>query len=179
MSWVEPRAVESCGGLSVSQKVNAVRETWLAALLRIDAETMLDHYNLQRFIDAQRGDYERALSEIRSGQKRSHWMWYIFPQLAGLGESQLARLYAVSSLDEARAYLSHPVFGHRLRACVAALQDLTATTAVAVFGHVDEMKLRSSLTLFAEASAEPLFSAALQRWCAGKPDERTLSLLER
>lgn len=135
-------------------------------------------HGLQRFVDAQGSDFERALTEIRSGRKRSHWMWYIFPQLEGLGRSEMAQRYAIKSLEEARAYLDHPILGDRLRTVVAALQDLTGTTAAAIFGEVDAMKLRSSLTLFAEASEEPLFSAALQRWFAGKADERTLVLLK-
>jgi uncharacterized protein (DUF1810 family) len=104
-------------------------------------------------------------------------MWFILPQLAGLGRSEMARRFAIRDLDEARAYLAHPVLGQRLRLIIAALQDLTGTTAPAVFGEVDATKLRSSLTLFAEASGEPIFSAALQRWFGGKPDERTLSIL--
>jgi uncharacterized protein (DUF1810 family) len=104
-------------------------------------------------------------------------MWYVFPQIAGLGTSPLARFYAISSLDEAQAYLPHPLLGRRLRACVEALQDLTGTTAEAVFGVVDATKLRSSLTLFIAAGGGPVFGAALQRWFGGEADEATLRLL--
>jgi uncharacterized protein (DUF1810 family) len=134
-------------------------------------------FNLQRFLDAQERAYDNALGEIRAGKKRSHWMWFIFPQISGLGRSDMARHYAITSLDEARAYLDHPVLGERLRTCVAALQDLGPTTAEAVFGGIDAVKLRSSLTLFAQASEDPAFAAALDRWFAGQKDEATLALL--
>ena len=123
--------------------------------------------------------YQKALTEIRRGSKRSHWMWYVFPQIAGLGHSATAQRYAIASLDEARAYLAHPLLGSRLRECVAALQDLTGTTADAVFGPVDALKLRSSLTLFHAVANDPPFGAALDRWCGGKADGRTLALLDR
>jgi uncharacterized protein (DUF1810 family) len=138
---------------------------------------MEDCFDLQRFVDAQASSYEGALAEIRRGMKRSHWMWYIFPQIAGLGESAMSRRYAIASLDEARAYLDHPLLGARLKACVAALQDLTGTTAERVFGGIDAVKLRSSLTLFEAAGGDRLFTAALDRWFDGKRDERTLALL--
>lgn len=139
---------------------------------------MSDPHLLQRFVDAQASNYETAISEIRRGAKRSHWMWYVFPQFAGLGSSPMARRYAIQSMDEARAYLAHPILGPRYRDCVAALQDLTGTTAKAVFGTVDAMKLRSSFTLFAEASSTALFEAAIDRWFAGEKDEATLDLLD-
>lgn len=138
---------------------------------------MIDPFDLDRFAAAQAGSFETALAEIRRGRKRSHWMWYIFPQIAGLGHSPMAERYAIRSLDEARAYLAHPVLGQRLRSCVAALQDLTGTTAQAVFGGIDALKLRSSLTLFAETSDTPLFTAALDRWFDGEKDDATLKLL--
>ena len=137
---------------------------------------MNDPYDLARFVAAQADTYETALGELVRGRKRSHWMWYTFPQLRGLGHSAMAQRYGISSLDEARAYLAHPLLGPRLRACVAALQDHVGLTAIAVFGEVDAMKLRSSLTLFAQAGGEPLFRAALTRWCGG-PDPATLRLL--
>lgn len=140
---------------------------------------MTDPYDLDRFVAAQAGSYQTALGEIRRGAKRSHWMWYIFPQIAGLGQSEMARRYALRSIDEAKAYLAHPVLGARLRECVAALQDLTGVTAAAVFGDIDVMKLRSSLTLFAEAGAGPLFTAALDRWFDGEADGATLQILDR
>jgi uncharacterized protein (DUF1810 family) len=133
-------------------------------------------FDLRRFIDAQAGIYPAALAEIRRGAKRSHWMWFIFPQLAGLGRSDMARRYAIASLEEARAYLAHPLLGARLRECVEALQDLSGVTAEAVFGGIDAVKLRSSLTLFAAASDGGIFAAALDRWF-GEPDPATLQLL--
>ena len=138
---------------------------------------MNDPHNFDRFLEAQAGSYATAVNEIRRGMKRGHWMWFIFPQLAGLGRSATAQHYAIRSLNEARSYLSHPVLGTRLRACVASLQDLDGLTAQTVFGEVDAIKLRSSLTLFIEAGAGPLFVAALERWFAGKKDAATLALL--
>jgi uncharacterized protein (DUF1810 family) len=132
--------------------------------------------NLDRFVSAQADAYEIALVEIGGGAKRSHWMWFIFPQLAGLGSSEMARRYAIGSVEEARAYLAHPVLGGRLRACVVALQGLSDTTAERVFGAVDALKLRSSLTLFEAAGGGALFSEALERWF-GERDPRTLALL--
>lgn len=138
-----------------------------------------DPFDLGRFVTAQQGRYEAALAELRHGQKRSHWMWFIFPQLAGLGHSVMAERYAIGSLDEARAYLDHPLLGDRLRTCVQALQDLASTSAEAVVGEVDALKLRSSLTLFALAGGGQLFDAALDRWFDGGRDEATLELLRR
>jgi uncharacterized protein (DUF1810 family) len=137
---------------------------------------MSGDYDLARFVDAQEGIYPTALAEIRRGAKRSHWMWFVFPQIAGLGRSPTAQRYAIGSIDEARAYFAHPVLGARLCECVAALQDLPPTSAEAVFGPVDALKLRSSLTLFAEASGELMFEAAIKRWF-GSPDGATLKLL--
>ena len=139
---------------------------------------MSDPFDLQRFVTAQADVHSTALAEIRGGAKRGHWMWFIFPQIAGLGRSAIAQLYAIASLDEARAYLAHPVLGPRYRECVAALQDLTGATAEAVFGGIDAIKLRSSLTLFAETGDERLILAALERWC-GSRDPATLELLRR
>jgi uncharacterized protein (DUF1810 family) len=136
-----------------------------------------DPFDLDRFLTAQAGSYETAFSEIRRGAKRSHWMWFIFPQLAGLGRSEMARHYAIRSLEEARAYLDHPVLGARLRECVGALQDLTGLDAVDVFGEIDAMKLRSSLTLFGRVGDGVLFAAALDRWFDGQADPTTLNLL--
>ncbi|ATE65575.1 DUF1810 domain-containing protein [Rhizorhabdus dicambivorans] len=138
---------------------------------------MIDPFDLDRFVVAQEASHEGALAEIRRGRKRSHWMWFIFPQLAGLGRSPTAQHYAIRSLEEARGYLAHPVLGARLRSCVEALQDLEQGTADGVFGEVDAMKLRSSLTLFEAASGERLFAAALERWFDGCRDAATLRLL--
>jgi uncharacterized protein (DUF1810 family) len=136
-------------------------------------------YDLDRFVLAQNDHYQSAFAELRRGTKRTHWMWFIFPQIEGLGQSEMARRYAIRSLDEARAYLGHPLLGPRFRECVAALQDLTGITAEQVFGPVDAVKLRSSLTLFLAASGEPLLQAALERWFGGDTDAATLALLDR
>jgi uncharacterized protein (DUF1810 family) len=137
-----------------------------------------DPFNLARFVTAQTKTFDEALAEIRLGAKHSHWMWFIFPQIAGLGQSPMARTYAIGSIDEAQAYLAHPLLGARLRDCIAALQDLVGLDAEAVFGGIDAIKLRSSLTLFAEAGGGPLFAAALACWTDG-PDPATLRLLVR
>ena len=123
-----------------------------------------DAFDLARFVRAQAGIYEQTLAEIRSGRKRSHWMWFILPQFAGLGHSPMAQRYAIGSIAEARAYLADPVLGTRYRECVASLQALPATTAERVFGGIDAIKLKSSLTLFDEAGQEPLCSGAIGRW---------------
>jgi uncharacterized protein (DUF1810 family) len=137
-----------------------------------------DPYNLQRFVDAQDGIYEGALAELCSGSKRSHWMWFIFPQLAGLGRSPTAQFYALSSLDEARAYLEHPLLGLRLRECVQALLPLAARrSAEQILGPVDTLKLKSSLTLFDRVEPDGLFAACLAAFFTRERDERTLALL--
>jgi len=138
-----------------------------------------DGYDLDRFVEAQTPVYSAALAEIRRGAKRSHWMWFIFPQLDGLGRSETAKFFGIRSLEEARAYLAHPLLGPRLRECVGALQDITDTgiSADILFGATDAIKLRSSLTLFIEAGAGPLFVAALERWAGGVADPETLRLL--
>lgn len=138
---------------------------------------MSDPYDLDRFVEAQERIYASALAEIRRGAKRSHWMWFVFPQLEGLGSSPTAIRYSIRSLDEARAYLAHPLLGPRYRECVEALQQLGPISADQVFGTVDAMKLRSSLTLFAEASSLPLFDAALSRWFKSEKDIETLRRL--
>jgi uncharacterized protein (DUF1810 family) len=141
---------------------------------------MADPFDLQRFVGAQARNYADAIAELRRGRKTSHWMWYVFPQIAGLGSSAMAQTYAIGSLDEARAYLAHPVLGPRLRECVAAVQAVEGRSAHAILGSPDDMKLRSSLTLFAAAAPdEPLFRDALARYFAGAPDPRTLEKLGR
>ena len=122
---------------------------------------MPDANSLDRFVEAQTLTYGSALAEIRRGAKRSHWMWYIFPQIAGLGRSSTAKHFAIRSADEARDYLDHPVLGPRYIECVTALQDLPVSDPVAVFGETDAMKLRSSLTLFERVRPSPLLAAAL------------------
>ncbi|SDE71082.1 Uncharacterized protein, DUF1810 family [Blastococcus fimeti] len=139
---------------------------------------MSDPFDLQRFVDAQRDSYDTALAELRAGAKRSHWMWFVFPQVAGLGRSATARHFAISGPDEARAYLAHPVLGPRLRECARALVELDGSDPVTVLGPVDAQKLRSSMTLFAHADpAEPVFRAVLDRYFGGREDEATTSRL--
>ena len=138
-----------------------------------------DHYNLQRFVDAQAGIYEQALSELRAGQKQSHWMWFIFPQIKGLGSSPTAQRYAIQSLAEARAYLDHPLLGARLRECATAVLAIEGRGPVAIFGYPDNLKLHSSLTLFAEASkGEQLFRDCLDKYFSGELDLYTLGALQ-
>ncbi|HVK10948.1 MAG TPA: DUF1810 domain-containing protein [Gemmataceae bacterium] len=137
-----------------------------------------DPFDLNRFVTAQADDYDQAIAEIRAGRKRSHWMWYVFPQLDGLGSSPTARFYAIKSRAEARAYLDHPVLGPRLRECAAAAAAVEGRTATEVFGSPDDLKLRSSATLFAAVSPPgSVFERVLARYYDGRPDERTLGLL--
>jgi len=139
-----------------------------------------DPYNLGRFLSAQARDYGNALAELQAGEKRSHWMWYVFPQLRGLGHSDKAQFYGIASLNEARAYLADPILGSRLRECVVALLNLGGSDAEQVLGDVDAQKLRSSLTLFRLAFPdEPVFAHALNRYFHGHLDPQTISLLER
>ena len=137
---------------------------------------MTQDATLARFLEAQAKIYDTALAEIRAGAKRSHWMWFVFPQLRGLGHSPTAHYYGIASLAEARAYLDHPVLGPRYLECVTALQALGGSDPVSVFGSVDAMKLRSSLTLF-DAAGGPLLDDALERWFDGERDSTTLRLL--
>jgi uncharacterized protein (DUF1810 family) len=142
---------------------------------------MQDPHRLQRFVDAQDDDgtYESALRELRDGRKRSHWMWFIFSQIAGLGQSPTSRRYAISSLEEARAYVAHPVLGPRLEECVRALLARTGASARDIFGGIDAMKLRSSMTLFHRADPDnALYTEVLDRYFGGEPDEATDRLLD-
>jgi uncharacterized protein (DUF1810 family) len=139
-----------------------------------------DPYDLARFVEAQDADgtYSRALRELREGRKRSHWMWFVFPQIAGLGQSQISRRYAIASLEEASEYLRHPVLGPRLLACVGALVHLEGRSAEQVFGSIDAQKLRSSMTLFLRADpAEQAFQHVLDRYFGGLPDTATDRLI--
>ena len=141
---------------------------------------MQDSHRLQRFVDAQDDDgtYESALRELSDGRKRSHWMWFIFPQLAGLGQSPTSRRYAISSLEEARAYVEHPVLGPRLEECARALLQRTGGSARDIFGGIDAMKLRSSMTLFHRADPDnALYGEVLDRYFGGEPDSATDRLL--
>jgi uncharacterized protein (DUF1810 family) len=135
-----------------------------------------DPYDLARFVAAQDagGTYDRAVAELRAGRKATHWMWFVFPQIAGLGYSPAARAYAISSLDEARAYLAHPVLGPRLVGCAAILTGVPGRTAEQILGEVDALKLCSSMTLFMRAApGEPAFRRVLDRYFGGVPDPAT------
>jgi uncharacterized protein (DUF1810 family) len=133
--------------------------------------------DLSRFVSAQAAVYPEALAELKEGRKRTHWMWFVFPQIAGLGVSPTARRYAIRSLDEARAYLAHPVLGPRLEECARAVLGVDGKTAEDIFGYPDDLKLRSSMTLFARAANDPgVFQAVLDRYYDG-PDPKTLDLL--
>jgi uncharacterized protein (DUF1810 family) len=143
-----------------------------------DANDPGDPHNLSRFVQAQEDDYGQALSEIRSGRKRSHWMWYIFPQFEGLGFSSTSRFYSIKSVAEAEAYLSHPVLGPRLRECAEAALGVQGRTALELFGSPDDMKLRSCATLFARVSPPgSVFDQLLDKYFQGGRDDRTLRLL--
>jgi uncharacterized protein (DUF1810 family) len=136
-------------------------------------------HDLQRFLSAQDGGgaYDRALAELRAGRKTSHWMWFVFPQIAGLGQSEMSRTYAVASPGEARAYLAHQVLGPRLVECAEALLQHKDKSAPEILGEIDAVKLRSSMTLFAHVAPEqPLFQRVLDRYFNGEADERTISL---
>lgn len=137
-----------------------------------------DPHNLQRFLDAQSFIYGRALAELKRGRKESHWMWFVFPQVAGLGMSERSVRYGIRSLDEAAAYAAHPLLGARLRDCTATMLAVEARTAYEILGSPDDMKFQSSMTLFEKAvPSEPLFAAALEKYFAGTPDQQTLQLL--
>jgi uncharacterized protein (DUF1810 family) len=135
-------------------------------------------FDLERFIEAQQSVYQQALAEFRAGDKRSHWSWFIFPQITGLGSSATSVRYAIQSLAEAQAYLAHPVLGPRLRECVATMNKHSGLSASRILGKIDAQKFRSCLTLFAQAdTSEPLFAEALNKYFAGKPDDATLTIL--
>ncbi|WP_433040087.1 DUF1810 domain-containing protein [Dactylosporangium sp. CS-033363] len=139
---------------------------------------MEDPYQLSRFVEAQEHSYDDALAELKDGNKRSHWMWFVFPQIQGLGHSSMAQRYAIGTLDEARAYLQHPVLGPRLLECTDALLGDGTHTAVGIFGETDAMKLRSSMTLFAHADpAENRFARVLDRYYSGAEDAETVRRL--
>lgn len=139
-----------------------------------------DPYNLQRFVEAQIHRYEQVCKELKAGYKCSHWMWFIFPQCKGLGHSPTANLYAIDSRQEAEAYLAHPVLGPRLRECTRLVNGVEGRTVEQIFGYPDDLKFRSSMTLFANATADnAVFVKALEKYFDGKPDQRTLDLLNR
>ncbi|MDE1176935.1 MAG: DUF1810 domain-containing protein [Edaphobacter sp.] len=137
-----------------------------------------NQYDLERFVRAQAGVYDRALAELRAGEKRSHWMWFVFPQIKGLGMSEMSVRFAIYSLDEAKAYLAHPVLGARLIECVEAVLAVRGKTADEIFGYPDDLKFRSSLTLFAKASGDgSVFERALDQYFDGAMDDATLRQL--
>jgi uncharacterized protein (DUF1810 family) len=138
-----------------------------------------DPFDLQRFVDAQKGVFDRVLRELRSGRKRTHWMWFIFPQIQGLGHSATTWIYSIKSAEEARHYLNHPTLGPRLRECAEALLELNTGSASDVLGYPDNLKLRSSMTLFAQVAevTDTVFRRVLEQYFDGEPDPRTLEIL--
>ncbi len=139
-----------------------------------------DQFHLSRFVEAQAKDYSVALAELRAGRKHTHWIWYVLPQLRGLGSSSMATYYGIGSLQEAEAYLAHPVLGQRLRECVAAMNGLEGLSAVQVLGPIDAAKFRSCVTLFNVVDPkDPDFGEALKKYFANIPDEATLALVRR
>jgi uncharacterized protein (DUF1810 family) len=139
---------------------------------------MVDPFNLQRFLDAQASVYEQVRQELKIGRKESHWMWFIFPQIAGLGQSPMSIRFAIASLDEAKAYLAHSVLGARLRECARLTLDVEGKIARDIFGSIDALKFRSSTTLFARAAPEDeAFQRCLDKYFAGAPDPATLARL--
>ena len=153
---------------------------WLfpTMLLQGKMPAMSDPFKLQRFVDAQSGVIDRVYCELREGRKRSHWMWFVFPQISGLGSSTTAQKFAISSLAEAEAYLDHSVLGPRLRTCTALVNAIEGRSIVQIFGYPDHLKFHSSVTLFARAVPdEPVFQAALDKFFGGKLNELTLGRL--
>jgi uncharacterized protein (DUF1810 family) len=140
---------------------------------------MTDRFDLQRFVDAQAPVYPRVLAELRQGRKQSHWMWFIFPQIAGLGHSPMAQRFAIASRAEALAYLGHGVLGSRLRECTALVNAVEGRTINEILGSPDDLKFRSSMTLFGAVSSEALFAQAIAKFYGGVVDQQTMDLLER
>jgi uncharacterized protein (DUF1810 family) len=139
----------------------------------------LDPFNLQRFLQAQDPVFDRVQNELSNGHKRSHWMWFIFPQFAGLGDSEMSRRYAIRSREEALAYLEHPLLGARLRTCTQEVLNIRESSVAGIFGHPDDLKFHSSMTLFAQvAAADSLFQQALNQYFHGILDDWTLSLMD-
>jgi uncharacterized protein (DUF1810 family) len=139
---------------------------------------MAEAFNLERFVDSQAPVYDEVRRELRVGRKKSHWMWFIFPQIAGLGQSPMSIRFAIASLDEAKAYLAHPVLGARLRECAQLTLDVEGKTARDIFGSIDEMKFRSSMTLFARTRPDvDIFQRCIAKYFAGSPDPDTIARL--
>ena len=147
---------------------------------RADSTGGSDPFQLSRFVKAQDQIYDRALAELKSGRKRSHWMWFVFPQIEGLGFSATTQYYSIKSLEEARRYLDHPVLGKRLRESTETILALEGLSASSIFGYPDDLKLKSSMTLFAGvAEGQSVFMRVLEKYYQGNPDERTVAILER
>jgi uncharacterized protein (DUF1810 family) len=145
-----------------------------------DRLTKNDPFNLSRFLEVQAADYEQALSEIKAGRKRSHWMWYIFPQIDGLAFSSMSRQYSIKSIEEAQAYVNHPILGTRLLDCAKAVVDIEGRSIEEILGSPDDLKLRSCATLFAFVSASgSVFDQILEKYYGGVRDDRTLQLLKK
>jgi len=140
---------------------------------------MTDPFDLQRFVDAQAPVYQRVLAELRQGRKQSHWMWFIFPQLAGLGHSPMARRFAIASRDEAVAYLEHRILGPRLRECTALVNAIEGRTIREILGSPDDLKFCSSMSLFGAVCPDAVFADAIAKFYGGRSDQRTLELLAR
>ena len=141
---------------------------------------MADVYNLQRFLDAQKGIYDTVIAELRAGRKSSHWIWFIFPQIAGLGHSGMSQQFAIASLDEAKAYLQHSILGQRLRECTQLVLDVNGRRAEEILGYPDHLKFRSCMTLFLTATTDnTLFKDALVKYFDSKPDQLTMNVLAR
>ena len=138
---------------------------------------MTDPFDLQRFVDAQRSVYPQVRAELAAGCKRSHWMWFVFPQLKGLGRSATAQHYGIASRAEAQAYWAHPLLGPRLRECTELVLAVDGSSAQEIFGPPDDLKFRSCMTLFAQATGEPVFTRALEKYFRGEADPRTIELL--
>ena len=139
----------------------------------------IDPFDLQRFVNAQRDVYPQALSEIKNGYKTSHWMWFIFPQIKGLGSSSASVLYSINSVNEAKAFLGHPILGPRIRECCSAVFDLNGVSVEHIFGDIDAIKLRSSMTLFDHIASEDVFSDVLRKYYSGQKDLKTLAIIAK
>ena len=163
---------------------NGIREHVVASQAQMNNEpsstAVRDPFDLRRFLEAQEGEYSQALSELKRGRKESHWIWFIFPQIDGLGHSSTSKHYAIKSMAEAREYLKHPVLGRRLKECCEAVLALGEKDIAKVLGYPDDLKFRSSMTLFAEVAGQAsVFAKLLQKYFAGRPDDRTLEILQR
>ena len=147
---------------------------------KADRASGSDPFELSRFLKGQDRVYDRVLSELRSGRKRTHWMWFVFPQIKGLGYSSTTQYYSIKSKEEARQYLNHPLLGKRLRECAESILALEGLSASSIFGYPDDLKLKSSMTLFTSvAEPQSVFSRVLEKYFQGNRDERTLALLDR